>query len=202
MNTPVVLPLLLVTVQVSLSTSSSSDGSTFKKQLESQNEKKILLEMAKQNILNKLHLKKRPKISHTISREALAQGLLRLNIRSHEDLLSSIEQDDVLDSDQDYEVISFADVEHTQASQTTLHFHLSTEKGTYREIHNAALWLYLQSDRKKKIAIGIATSLSNEKSSTEMIYREIVRSGWYTVPLPMLTEAAFRDGEENIDLYL
>ncbi|OCT95745.1 inhibin beta C chain [Xenopus laevis] len=200
MNTLVILPLLLVTIQVSLSASSSSGCSTFKQQLGSRNEKDILLEMAKQNILSKLHLKRRPKISNTISREALAQALLRLNIRLQED--SSREQVEELNNDQDYEVISFADIEHSQASQTILHFHLSTEKGTYREIHNATLWLYLQPDRNKKIAISITTSLSKEKPSTEMIYREIVRSGWYTVPLPMLTEAAFVDGEENIDLYL
>lgn len=202
MNTASVLPLLLVTIQISLSASSSSGCSTFRKQVGAQNEKEMLFEMAKKNILSKLHLKQRPKISHTISREALAQALLRLNIRMQEDLLSSREQAEELDSDQDYEVISFADIESSQASQTILHFHLSAEKGTYREIHNAALWLYLQSDPSKKLAIQITTSLAKEKSSTEMIHREIVRSGWYTLPLPMLTQAALGDGEENIYLYL
>ncbi|KAG8452529.1 hypothetical protein GDO86_004348 [Hymenochirus boettgeri] len=201
MKTPIVLPLLLVTIQVLLPILSSPACSKFSQPQGTQNEKLVLLEMAKQNILNKLHLKQRPTISHTISSEAVELALSQLKIRLN-DSISGGEQDEELDNDQDYEMISFADIDSSQGSQTVLHFHLSTEKGRQQEIHNANLWIYLQSDRKKKIVITIANSLSKEKSSNDTIHREIIRSSWYTFPLPMLSKRALGDDNGNVHLSL
>lgn len=83
--------------------------------MEPEAEKEILLEVAKQNILNKLHLHQRPNISQTVSRENLAQALLRLNIELDEDHLLDLpkkygREDKEQDMGQTYEVISFAEI--------------------------------------------------------------------------------------------
>ncbi|MEE6507600.1 hypothetical protein FKM82_027078 [Ascaphus truei] len=209
MTARIFFPVLLVAMRASLGEPVCSACSTFSHPLEAQTEKEILLELAKQNILSKLHLRQRPNISHTMSRETLAQALRRLSVRSEEDSSvklpgqeTEVEGDSGSDSDLAYEIISFAEIDSSQASRTFLHFHLSAKEEKHREIHHADVWLYLQATRGRKVTITVTTFLSREQSSKGIVQVEVVRNNWYTFPLPSLTRRALGDGEENIYLEL
>ncbi|KAM8976665.1 inhibin beta E chain-like [Pelodytes ibericus] len=207
MTVQIFLPILLVTMQAFLAESSCTACSTFSPPMEERVKKEMLVEVAKQNILSKLHLRQRPNISHTVSRETLAQALDRLNIRSDVDSVVQIleaheEMNDDLDADQDYEIISFADIDSSQTSTTVLHFHLSAEKDKLQEIHHADAWLYLKALSGGKVTIKVITSLSKKQTSKDIVQVEVERNDWYTIPLPSLTKTTLSGGEENIYLEL
>ncbi|XP_063808471.1 uncharacterized protein LOC135010635 isoform X6 [Pseudophryne corroboree] len=116
MTVQIVLPLLLVLMQISLAELSCSSCRAFSQPVQAQVEKEIALEVAKQNILSKLHLQQRPNISHTVPRESLALALLRLNITLDEDHSVQLptqngEEDENLGIDQNHEIISFAEID-------------------------------------------------------------------------------------------
>ncbi|XP_053311701.1 inhibin beta C chain-like [Spea bombifrons] len=206
MTVQFLVPILLVTLRACLVESSCAACSTFSQPLGEQAKKEILVEVAKQNLLSKLHLRQRPNISHTVSRETLAQALQRLNIRSDEDSLlefpeENIQLNDDLGTDQDYEIISFADIDSSQASRTILHFHLNAEKGKQQEINNADVWLYLQTPPEGRVSVAVTTSRSKKQTVKDTVQVEVVRKNWYTVTLPTLSKTAL-SGEENIYLEL
>ncbi|KAM4701114.1 inhibin beta C chain-like isoform 1-T2 [Discoglossus pictus] len=195
------LQLLLVALQASLAEAPCSTCSMVSEPLEGQTEKEMLLEVAKQNILSKLHLRHRPNISHTISKEMLAQALQKLNNTSENSAANRQDNEDS-DSGQDYEIISFADIDNTQAHRTILHFRLSADKDKHRKVHHADMWLYLQTSPGKKVTIKGTTSLLTKPTSKGSIQIEVFRSNWYTVPLPIITRSALGQGEEDILLEL
>lgn len=76
-------------------------------------EERYLVEIAKQQILNKLHLRERPNITQTVPRAALMTALRKLHAgRLRQD--GTLELDNNLPnsrtSNQAYEIVSFADV--------------------------------------------------------------------------------------------
>lgn len=109
MTVGIILPLLLA----SLTELSCSSCRVFTQTIEKA-EKEILLEIAKQNILKKLHLHHRPNISNTISKDNLEQALQQLGINADKDLSTDLQAEndveDKEDHDQSYEVISFAGI--------------------------------------------------------------------------------------------
>lgn len=78
--------------------------------LEKGSEENFLVELAKQQILEKLHLKVRPNITSTVPRAALMTALRKLHAgRVKQD--GTLELDANLSSrDQAYEIVSFADM--------------------------------------------------------------------------------------------
>uniref|UniRef100_A0A8C5MS42 Inhibin subunit beta C n=1 Tax=Leptobrachium leishanense TaxID=445787 RepID=A0A8C5MS42_9ANUR len=207
MRIAIFLSLLLVALQTLVVETTCSSCSTSSQPLEGLTTKEILVEVAKENILNKLHLRQRPNISHTISRETLAQVLQRLNIRSDKDSEGELprengEWNDNWDIDQDYEIISFADIDTSMTSRTILHFHLSTEKNKQQEIRHAAVWLYLNALSGRKVTLSVALSLPLEQTLEDKFQIEVLRNSWYTIPLPSLTKRALSSGEEDIYLQM
>lgn len=69
-----------------------------------------MVEIAKKQLLDKLHLKERPKISQTVPRAALLTALRKLHSgRVKQD--GTLELDNNAQSkDQGYEIVSFADI--------------------------------------------------------------------------------------------
>ncbi|XP_069826480.1 inhibin beta C chain-like isoform X1 [Dendropsophus ebraccatus] len=208
MTVHVALPLLLVIMQASVANFSCSSCSVFNQPMEAEDEKEILLEVAKQNILNKLHLRQRPNILQTVSRENLAQALLRLNIKLDEDYLQDLpikngKGDKELDVGQMYEVISFAEIDNSNGAKSVLHFHLSTDKDKREEIHQANMWLYLKAASFSKITLSVTCKFMPKayliKGTTEA---KAVSAGWYMVPLQMFSGKALNEGTENIYIEL
>lgn len=72
-------------------------------------EEKLMIEVAKQQLLDKLHLKERPNITQAVPRAALLTALRKLHsgrVRPNR----TLEQDNLLKKDQSYEIVSFADI--------------------------------------------------------------------------------------------
>lgn len=80
--------------------------------MEKGSEEKLLIEIAKQQILKKLHLKERPNITSTVPRAALMTALRKLHAgRVKQD--GTLELDANMNThsrDQAYEIVSFADM--------------------------------------------------------------------------------------------
>lgn len=80
--------------------------------MEKSTEERYLIEMAKQQILNKLHLRERPNITQTVPRAALMTALRKLHAgRLRQDGTLELDNNvpDSRASNQAYEIVSFAD---------------------------------------------------------------------------------------------
>lgn len=78
--------------------------------MEKDAEERLLIEIAKQQLLDKLHLKERPNISQTVPRVALLTALRKLHSgRVRQDGTLELENT-VPTKDQGYEIVSFADI--------------------------------------------------------------------------------------------
>lgn len=78
--------------------------------MEKDAEERLMIEIAKQQILEKLHLKERPNITHTVPRAALLTALRKLHSgRVRQDGTLELENS-VPTRDQGYEIVSFADI--------------------------------------------------------------------------------------------
>ena len=100
-------PLFLSAVWVSCSPGCASCGSPG---LGKDVEEKLMIELAKQQLLDKLHLKERPNITQAVPRVALLTALRKLHSgRVRQDGTLEL-QNSVLIKDQGYEILSFADI--------------------------------------------------------------------------------------------
>lgn len=76
-----------------------------------------MIEIAKKQILEKLHLKEKPNITHTVPRAALLTALRKLHSgRVRQDGTLELENN-IPPKDQGYEIVSFADI-----SKFCIHF--------------------------------------------------------------------------------
>ena len=79
--------------------------------MEKDAEQRLLVEIAKQQILNKLHLKERPNITSTVSRAALLTALRKLHAgRVRPDGTIELENKIKETKDPGYEIVSFAEM--------------------------------------------------------------------------------------------
>lgn len=78
--------------------------------MEKDAEELLMIEIAKQQLLEKLHLKERPNITHTVPRAALLTALRKLHSgRVRQDGTLELENS-IPSKDQGYEIVSFADI--------------------------------------------------------------------------------------------
>lgn len=78
--------------------------------MEKDAQERLMIEIAKKQILDKLHLQERPNISHTVPRAALLTALRKLHTgRVRQDGTVELENH-VPTKDQGYEIVSFADI--------------------------------------------------------------------------------------------
>ncbi|XP_072263675.1 inhibin beta C chain-like [Pyxicephalus adspersus] len=209
MTVGIILLLLLVALQASLVELSCSSCRAFTQSMEAQAEKEMLLEIAKQNILKKLHLHHRPNISHTVSKDNLEQALQRLKINLDKDLSDDLQAEndvDVREADhhQSFEMISFAGIDNFQEVPFILHFRLSADKDKHVEIYQAYLWLHLKATFRQNLTISVSSKHQPGDQSEEgdTINVKVNKGGWFKVYLPMLTGKVVSVGEENIYLEL
>lgn len=77
--------------------------------MERTTEERHMIEIVKQQLLDKLHLKERPNITQTVPRAALLTALSKLHSgRVRQD--GTLEPENSLPKDQSYEIVSFADL--------------------------------------------------------------------------------------------
>lgn len=78
--------------------------------MEKDAEERLMIEIAKQQVLDKLHLKERPNITQTVPRVALLTALRKLHSgRVRQDGTLELENT-IPTKDQGYEIVSFADI--------------------------------------------------------------------------------------------
>lgn len=73
-------------------------------------EEKLMIEVAKQQLLDKLHLKERPNITQAVPRVALLTALRKLHSGRVRPNRTLEQENNLLKKDQSYEIVSFADI--------------------------------------------------------------------------------------------
>lgn len=86
-------------------------------------EEKLMIEVAKQQILSKLHLKERPNITHTIPRVALLTALRKLHSGRVRQDGTLVLDNNTPTKDQGYEIVSFAETGESSLSQMQINYH-------------------------------------------------------------------------------
>ncbi|CAD7676801.1 unnamed protein product [Nyctereutes procyonoides] len=138
-----------------------------------QAERALVLELAKQQILEGLHLTSRPRITHPPPQAALARALRRLQPRS------------VPTADGD-EVISFATVaDSTSACSSVLTFDLSTAQP--HQLSRARLWLHARPPPPGSLYLrvfGRHPGGGQRGARTLLAEQHLAAAGWHALALP------------------
>uniref|UniRef100_A0A8D0GRY1 Inhibin subunit beta C n=1 Tax=Sphenodon punctatus TaxID=8508 RepID=A0A8D0GRY1_SPHPU len=163
-------------------------------------ERAFLVELAKQQILQKLHLSEKPNVTHSVPRTAVANALRRLHLGKarQEGVLGSLSGWEGPEMDeQGYEIISFAETETTGQ----LRFQFTRTKGQALHIFQAHLWLYLRAHRGSNLTlrvflVGQRGALLSERQL------EARGTGWHTFSLLPALQGFFERQERTLRLEL
>ncbi|XP_007253457.2 inhibin beta B chain [Astyanax mexicanus] len=171
-----------------------------------------LIEAAKRQILNKLHLRERPNITHTVPRAALATALRKLHAgRVRPD--GTIELDNGGASshvnDQSYEIVSFADMDDLDSSgiDPSLSFQFLQERGQSVQVLQSSLWLYVRPADGPRPAVRVSaqvylSGIDDAENRTLLLQRnvEVARGGWHTFPVSSTLQAFLDGGQRRLRL--
>ncbi|XP_005986412.3 inhibin beta B chain-like [Latimeria chalumnae] len=181
--------------------------------LEYGSKQELLIELAKQHILDKLHLDERPNITHLISKAALAAALRKLHV-------DKVRQDGTVDTARDlqsqhpstekedygYEIISFTESGQSNSSKTRLSFHFSKESGQNIQILQASLWLYLRFSENIQERVTIKMFLADRKGSKRTLIGEkdleLKWSSWQILPVTQTVQSFFDRGDKELHFEL
>ncbi|TRY97387.1 hypothetical protein DNTS_032902 [Danionella cerebrum] len=161
-------------------------------------EERYLTEIAKQQILSKLHLKERPNITHALPRAALLTALRKLHAgRFRQD--GTLEMDSAKTTNQAYEIVSFADTDNDSADgiNASLSFQFLQEKGQSLQVLQSSLWLYIQPNDAVPPSerTDAQIFLSGDNNQTLLVQRsvDVARGGWHPFPVSSALQS-FLDG--------
>ncbi|NWZ39531.1 INHBC protein, partial [Brachypodius atriceps] len=167
-------------------------------------ERRLLEEVAKKQLLEKLRLRDRPRLAHAVPRAAVARALRRLQAGgAHRNPGVTGEEEE----EQGYEIISFAETDLTSPSSLGLQFQFSQAQDQDIRILQAQLWLYLRVPRASltlrifltgeggAVAGGNHTLLGERRLST-------AGSGWRSFPLLPAPQSFFRGQNRTLRLEL
>lgn len=167
-------------------------------------EERFLIELAKQQILSKLHLRERPNITQTLPRAALATALRKLHAgRVRADGTVELENNlaSAQHTDQAYEIVSFANIDDVDSS-SILSFQFLQEQGRSIQVLQSSLWVFVHPTNSPlpagRVSAQVYLSETNSGNRTLLIQRsiEVVRGGWQTFPITR-TMQAFLDGRQQ-----
>lgn len=165
-----------------------------------------MVEVAKQQLLDKLHLKERPNITQAVPRAALLTALRKLHSgRVRQD--GTLELENNLPSkDQGYEIVSFADIREVDSDQDSLGltFQFLQESSQSIQVLQSSLWIYVRSPenprRDSRLTAQVFLTAANgsgdmDSNRTLLIKKtlEVRDSNWHTFPVGR-TLQAFLDG--------
>ncbi|XP_052456400.1 inhibin beta B chain-like [Carassius gibelio] len=179
--------------------------------MEKGSEERYLIEMAKQQILSKLHLQERPNITQTLPRAALMTALRKLHAgRVRQD--GTLELDNNVPfsrtSNQAYEIVSFADVdaEVSSGTDTSLSFQFLQEKDHSVQVLQSSLWLYVRPadtpHHGSRVNAEIYLSGTAGANRTLLLQRsvDVSRGGWHTFPVTSALQAFLDGGQRRLSL--
>ncbi|XP_048879992.1 inhibin beta B chain [Brienomyrus brachyistius] len=172
-------------------------------------EEQLLIEIAKQQILNKLHLKERPNITQTVPRPALLTALRKLHAgRVRQDGTLELENSPLgaQAKDQGYEIVSFADMNDTNSSgsQPSLAFQFLQERGQSIQVLQSSLWLYIYSAdapiRESRVMVQIYLSAQEVGNRTLLLQQEVEvqRAGWHTFAITQTLQEFLDGGRQQL----
>ncbi|KAM9320451.1 inhibin beta B chain-like [Gastrophryne carolinensis] len=172
-------------------------------------DKDVMIEVAKQQILQKLHLKERPNITHPIPRGAVANALRRLHLtKPRMDILSSnwdSDSDNPETDQQSYEIISFAEPDYKESS-TTLNFQFARDNDQNVHILQAHLWVFIKSNRTGQDSRTIRLYKIQEPQGTRTFIGEksleLRSGGWQTFSLKQMLQTFFDEESKSLKLEL
>ncbi|XP_014814379.1 PREDICTED: inhibin beta C chain [Calidris pugnax] len=169
----------------------------------------VLIALAKQSILSKLHLEDRPNITKPTSRGALLTALRRMRAQRTDTAFSpGLPRDGGAPHPrpgtavQEYEILSFAEPGSSTSRSLRLHFHFTRELAGSTEILQATLYLFwtvpdpgrhlvtlrlLQPDPK-----GLNVTVASE---TRL---EVQRGGWATLDVGQAVQNLFSRGSQKL----
>uniref|UniRef100_A0A8C6T583 Inhibin subunit beta C n=1 Tax=Neogobius melanostomus TaxID=47308 RepID=A0A8C6T583_9GOBI len=176
--------------------------------LEKDAEEMLMVEFAKQQLLEKLNLKERPNITHTVPRAALLTALRKLHSgRVRQD--GTLELDNSLSiKDKGYEIVSFADINKSQRSENAsqhLAFQFLREQGHSIQVLQASLWIYVHSsqdsyrDSRLPARVFLSGDHVEQGSNRSLVLEkmlEVQDSNWHTFPITH-TLQTFLDGGQH-----
>ncbi|XP_077428536.1 inhibin beta B chain [Vanacampus margaritifer] len=170
-------------------------------------EERLMVEIAKQQLLDKLHLKERPRISPTVPRAALLTALRKLHSgRVKQD--GTLELDNnVLSKDQGYEIVSFADINESVAgdeANLSLTFQFSQENGRRTQVLQSSLWIYVHSSKSPfPVPAQVFLTTDGQKSNRTLVMEkmlEVQESNWHTFPISRTLQAFLDGGQKRLHL--
>ncbi|XP_026206037.1 inhibin beta B chain [Anabas testudineus] len=175
-------------------------------------EERLMIEFAKKQLLEKLHLKERPNITHTVSRAALLTALRKLHSgRVRQDGTLELENN-TPPKDQGYEIVSFADINETEngdGASLSLTFQFLQERGRSIQVLQSSLWIYARSSgdphRDSRLAARVFLSADGGVSGTNRTLviekmLEVRESNWHTFSITRTLQTFLDGGQHRLRL--
>ncbi|KAJ8358941.1 hypothetical protein SKAU_G00154660 [Synaphobranchus kaupii] len=209
--------LVLTVLAVEVSTAATSGvnaatcGSCGMQTMDKGSEEKLLIEIAKQQILSKLHLKERPNITQTVPRAALLTALRKLHAgRVRQDGTFELENNrqSASTKDQGYEIVSFADTDDpdSNSARPSLTFQFVQERSHNMQVLQSSLWLYVHPpdspSRDSRATAQIYLSGQGSSNRTLLLQKtlEVQKGGWHTFPITHALQAFLDGGQRRLKL--
>ncbi|KAG7326562.1 hypothetical protein KOW79_009963 [Hemibagrus wyckioides] len=180
-------------------------------QMDKGSEEQFLIELAKKQILSKLHLRERPNITQTLPRAALATALRKLHAgRVRAD--GTVELDNNLASaqhtDQAYEIVSFANMDDVDSSgiNSILSFQFLQEQGRSIQVLQSSLWVYVHPANSPspagRVSAQVYLSNTSNGNRTLLLQRsiEVAQGGWQIFPITRTLQAFLDGGQQSLQL--
>ncbi|XP_059186351.1 inhibin beta B chain [Centropristis striata] len=177
--------------------------------IEKDAQEKMMIEIVKQQLLDKLHLKERPNITQTVPRVALLTALRKLHAgRVRQDGTLELENT-IPTKDQGYEIVSFADLNGTEsgdAASLSLTFQFLQERGQSIHVIQSSLWIYARSSsRDSRLSARVFISAEDGVSGVNRTLvmekmLEVQESNWHTFPITRTLQAFLDGGQRRLRL--
>lgn len=171
-----------------------------------------MIEFAKQQLLDKLHLKEKPNITHTVPRVALLTALRKLHSgRVRQDGTLELENN-IPTRDQGYEIVSFADINDAKSrdkASLSLTFQFLQERGQSIQVLQSSLWIYARASedpqRNSRLLAQVFLSADGDISgSNRTLVMEkmlhVKESNWHTFSVTHTLQAFLDGGQHRLQL--
>ncbi|XP_063329500.1 inhibin beta B chain [Pelmatolapia mariae] len=175
-------------------------------------EERMMIEFAKQQLLDKLHLKEKPNITHTVPRVALLTALRKLHSgRVRQDGTIELENS-IPTRDQGYEIVSFADINDAKSSDKaslSLTFQFLQERGQSIQVLQSSLWIYARASedpqRNSRLLAQVFLSADGDISgSNRTLVMEkmlhVKESNWHTFSVTHTLQTFLDGGQHRLQL--
>ncbi|NXM66635.1 INHBC protein, partial [Serilophus lunatus] len=167
-------------------------------------ERRLLEEVAKKQLLEKLRLRDRPRLAHAVSRSAVAQALRRLQAGGAR---RGPAEEEEKEEEQGYEIISFGETDLSSPSSLGLQFQFSQAQDQDIRILQAHLWLYLRVPRtgltlRTFLAGGTGAVAGGNRTLLGERRLSAAGSGWRSFPLLPALQSFFGGESRTLRLEL